>query len=355
MAMAGLMLRRAVSRVAASPVSWSPLLSDYAKRLASTSPMSPEAMVEALKRGDLQAVKDALPAAQRQRVPSGADQAALGAPADLETLLKQQAEAQVVMAEQLKAVEETEEWQEYKGEVEFELDVLRSRYSQSGEPMTPQRTAQFQAHHRKLQMTIMERAAEKAANKLFLSMTSKERDKMRREFQELEATGMSLDEDDAMELQPFQTSELDAGMSNLRLALLTKAFEEGRITKEELDRQRAAEQEGVAASRLKDPERRRMHEEAVAAVGKGAPTMPSIAASASKEVKEKASIEDRLLAMRAKVRDQEMQELSAQVERQRALDRAEGVIEKQQTARGAKDTELGSESNSDSDVEASER
>jgi len=243
-------------------------------------------------------------------------------------MIKELAESQAVLAEQLKVVEEAEEWQEYKAEVAFELDVLRSRYTQSGEPMTPQRTAQFQAHHRKLQMAIMDRAADKAAQKLFLSMTSKERAKMRREFGELEAAGHTLEVEDVMALQPFQTSELDESLSNLRLSLLQRAQSEGQVSREHFEQRMAHERALVQASRERDPERRQLHEEAVASLGADPFAMPGVAASASDAVKEKASIEDRLLQMRDRVRRKEAETLSAQVERERSLDDAGRVLDR---------------------------
>jgi hypothetical protein len=265
---------------------------------------------------------------ERQRVPSGADQDGLRAPKDLRELLQEKAEAEALMHEELKVLDDDPEWQEYRHELEFELDVLRSRYTNSGEKMTPQRIAQFQAHSRKLQHTLMEKAADKAAHKAFLALSGKERDKLRREFQEFESTG-ALDVPDPLRFMEHQSSELDASFSHLRRALLLRSHDEGRISKEDLELKLAEEDKTVAQSRSQDAQRRSDHERAVASLPDDPQVMPSVAPGVPKDVAERAAIEDRLLALRNSLRSKEMKQLSAQVEREREMERAKLVLERE--------------------------
>lgn len=281
---------------------------------------------------------------ERQRVPSGADQAALQAPTDLRSLLREKAEAEALLHEELKVVDDDPEWQEYHNELEFELDVLRSRYTNSGEKMTPQRMAQFQAHSRKLQHTLMEKAAEKAAHKVFLALTGKERDKLRREFEEFEGTG-ALDVPDPLRFLAHQSSELDDSFSHLRRGLLMRAHQEGRLSKEELEEKLAAEEELVAQSRVKDDERRSAHAKAVASLPVDPQQMPPLAADVPKDVAERAAIEDRLLTLRNSLRAKEMKQLTAQVERERAVEKARQLLERdaqqgKKQARRERDAEM---------------
>jgi hypothetical protein len=259
-------------------------------------------------------------------VPSGADQPALSAPEDIQELIKQRAEARAVLSEQLKVVTDTEEWQEYNAEAEFELDVLRSRYANSGEPMTPQRTAQFQAHHRKLQMHIMEQAAEKAAQKFFLGLTSKEREKLRQEFQELEATGETLDTGDVLDAPGLDVGALDEQFSKLRTTLAEKALHEGRMTKEQFERALSEESKAVERARAAAEEVRRAQARAREGMPENPREMPALGDGSSAEVQEKASIEDRLLQMRDRVRAKERESLIAAVERERLRERAERIL-----------------------------
>jgi hypothetical protein len=88
----------------------------------------------------------------------------------------------------MQAIEATEEWQGYDGQVMFELMLLRHRYTSTDTAMTAARRAQMQAHLRQKQLAVMEEHAERLADRFVASMTAAERDAFRAEFLRLDAS-----------------------------------------------------------------------------------------------------------------------------------------------------------------------
>ena len=101
------------------------------------------------------------------------------------------AEESAVSNEVRRAVHEMPEWKEYDSEVAFELNLLRWRYSASGQKMTPARRAQMQAHAAQTQDKLMSEHAELAAKRYAASLTAKERTELRRLFSRLDPNAAS--------------------------------------------------------------------------------------------------------------------------------------------------------------------
>jgi hypothetical protein len=85
---------------------------------------------------------------------------------------------QAVHKETLKAMEQTEQWQNYEAHVTFELNMLRSRYHASTEAMTPARRSQLAAHLKAKQSEVMEEHADVAATSFLNSLTAEEKQKL---------------------------------------------------------------------------------------------------------------------------------------------------------------------------------
>eukprot|EP01138_Halocafeteria_seosinensis_P013194 gb/GECG01013476.1/.p1 GENE.gb/GECG01013476.1/~~gb/GECG01013476.1/.p1 ORF type:complete len:362 (+),score=67.50 gb/GECG01013476.1/:1-1086(+) len=94
--------------------------------------------------------------------------------------------------EMIQAIGETPEWKAYDQEVDFETNVVKNRYYAAEEKMTPARRAQMSAHVKQVHEAVMEKHANEIAENFVESLSSKEKDKLRDQFNRIDAKGVSL-------------------------------------------------------------------------------------------------------------------------------------------------------------------
>ena len=92
----------------------------------------------------------------------------------------------------IQAIGETPEWKAYDQEVDFETNVIKNRYYAAEEKMTPARRAQMSAHVKQVHEAVMEKHANEIAENFVESLSSKEKDKLRDQFNRIDAKGVSL-------------------------------------------------------------------------------------------------------------------------------------------------------------------
>ena len=170
--------------------------------------------------------------------------------------LAELAEGRVVRDETIRAVEETPEWQNYEAEVDFEMQLLRQRYTASGQKLTPARRQQMSAHLEQVQHKVMDEHASIAAENFTASLTSKEKDELRELFGKLHADGVEL----APPTMEEPTMGLDESLYGFQESVTDMMYKAGRIDEtkyNEMKEKIARERETYSASMGTEEESRR--------------------------------------------------------------------------------------------------